>query len=113
MTEIELSALVRQCLNRYIPDQDILDAESQAWTKERNEKVVKVDWRFTTADARIKLKHLYPKIQVWQQATSIAFKLRHFFYPWPNVTCPTRNRFILPLKSQTLYSLATPAHAIH
>jgi DDE superfamily endonuclease len=64
MAAIELSALVRPCLNRRIPDQDILDAEAQAWTKERNEQVVKVDWRFTTADARIKLKYLYPKIQV-------------------------------------------------
>ena len=64
MAEIELSALVRQCLSRRIPDQDILDAEAQAWTKERNEQVVIVDWRFTTADARIKLKYLYPKIQV-------------------------------------------------
>lgn len=64
MAEIELSALARQCLHRRIPDQQTLDVEAQAWTKERNEKVVKVDWRFTTADARIKLKHLYPKIQV-------------------------------------------------
>ena len=64
MAEIELSALVRQCLNRRIPDQQELNAEAQAWVKERNDKVVKVDWRFTTADARIKLKHLYPKIQV-------------------------------------------------
>jgi hypothetical protein len=64
MAEIELSALVRQCLDRRIPDQDALDAEAQAWAKERNENVVKVDWRFTTPDARIKLKHLYPKIQV-------------------------------------------------
>lgn len=64
MAEIELSALVRQCLNRRISDQDMLDAEAQAWTKERNEQVVKVDWRFTTAEARIKLKYLYPKNQV-------------------------------------------------
>ena len=64
MAEIELSALVRQGLNRRIPDQDILDAEAQAWTKERNKQVVKVDWHFTTADARTKLKYLYPKIQV-------------------------------------------------
>ena len=40
MAEIELSALVRQCLNRRIPDMQTLDAESQAWAKERNEKVV-------------------------------------------------------------------------
>lgn len=64
MAEIELSALARQCLHRRIPDQQTLDVEAQAWVKERNKKVVKVDWRFTTADARIKLKHLYPKIQV-------------------------------------------------
>jgi len=64
MAEIELSALVRQCLNRRIPDQETLDAEVQAWAADRNNMVIKVDWRFTTADARIKQKHLYPKIQV-------------------------------------------------
>ena len=64
MAEIELSALARQCLKRRISDQETLDAETQAWAKARNDEVVKVDWRFTTADARIKLKHLYPKIQV-------------------------------------------------
>lgn len=64
MAEIELSALARQCLNRRIPDEKTLDAEAQAWASERNKQVVKVDWHFTTADARIKLKHLYPKIQV-------------------------------------------------
>ncbi len=63
MAEIELSALVRQCLQRRIPDQETLEIEAQAWAKERNEKIVKVDWRFTTHDARIKLKHLYPKIE--------------------------------------------------
>jgi hypothetical protein len=64
MAEIELSALVRQCLNRRIPDEETLGAESQAWAKQRNDLVVKVGWRFTTADARVKLKRLYPKIQV-------------------------------------------------
>jgi len=64
MAEIELSALVRQCLGGRIPDQETLNTEAQAWAKERNDEVVKVDWRFSTADARIKLKHLYPKIQV-------------------------------------------------
>jgi hypothetical protein len=63
MAEIELSASARQCLNRRIPDQEMLDTEVQAWVHERNDQVVKVDWRFTTQDARIKLKHLYPKIQ--------------------------------------------------
>ncbi len=64
MAEIELGALVRQCLNRRIPDEDTLNHEAQAWAKQRNDLVVKVDWRFTTANARIKLKHLYPKIQL-------------------------------------------------
>ena len=64
MAEIEFSALARQCLRRRIPDQEALDIEAQAWANARNDEVVKVDWRFTTADARIKLKHLYPKIQV-------------------------------------------------
>jgi transposase len=62
MTEIELSALSRQCLNRRIPDEQTLQHGVQAWTADHNSKVVKVDWRFSTADARIKLKRLYPKI---------------------------------------------------
>lgn len=62
MAEIELSALSRQCLKQRISDQENLKYEVQAWMNERNSKVVKVDWRFSTADARMKLKHLYPKI---------------------------------------------------
>jgi transposase len=62
MAEIELSALSRQCLNRRISDQESLKYEVQAWMNERNSKVVKVDWRFSTSDARMKLKYLYPKI---------------------------------------------------
>jgi transposase len=62
MAEIELSVLSRQCLNRRIPDEEILRQEVQAWATDRNSKVVKVDWRFSTADARIKLLRLYPKI---------------------------------------------------
>ncbi|MEM3484504.1 MAG: transposase, partial [Candidatus Methanomethyliaceae archaeon] len=64
MAEVELSALVRGCLNRRVPDQATLSREAQAWADERNRKAVRVEWRFTTADARIKLKHLYPKIHV-------------------------------------------------
>ena len=60
MAEIELGVLIRQCLSRRIPDKSTLKKEVRAWQKDRNAKVVKVDWRFTTADARIKLKHLYP-----------------------------------------------------
>jgi len=64
MAEIELSALARQCLNDRIADKATLAHEVLAWSEERNAQVVKVQWRFTTADARIKLKHLYPKIHV-------------------------------------------------
>jgi hypothetical protein len=64
MAEIELSVLSRQCLDRRIPTQELLESETKAWEEDRNAQVVKVLWRFTTADARIKLKHLYPRIQV-------------------------------------------------
>ena len=64
MAEIELSALVRQCLDRRLPDLKILTQEVQAWQQQRNDEVVKVQWQFKTSDARTKLKHLYPKIQV-------------------------------------------------
>jgi hypothetical protein len=63
MAEIELSILSRQCLDRRIADQESLRAEVEAWAGERNEGGATVNWRFTTADARIKLKHLYPSIQ--------------------------------------------------
>jgi hypothetical protein len=64
MAEIERSALSRQCLDRRIPNQDKLKSEVKIWEEERNEQIAKVQWQFTTADARIKLKHLYPQIQV-------------------------------------------------
>jgi hypothetical protein len=64
MAEIELGVLIRQCLTRRIADKATLECEVKAWQDDRNAKVVKVDWRFTTADARIKLKHLYPVIQI-------------------------------------------------
>lgn len=64
MAEIELSVLVRQCLDRRLPDLVTLDTEVQAWQQQRNDEVVKVQWQFQTADARLKLKHLYPKIQL-------------------------------------------------
>jgi hypothetical protein len=60
MVEIELSVLSGQCLDRYIPAENILQCEIAAWEKPRNAQQVTVDWRFTTADARIKLKRLYP-----------------------------------------------------
>ena len=63
MAEIELSVLGRQCLNRRIPDKATLITEVKAWEDDRNNQIVKLLWRFTTADARIKLKSLYPKIE--------------------------------------------------
>jgi len=62
MAEIELSVLNRQCLDRRIPDKQLLIQEISAWEKRRNELSCKVDWQFTTEDARIKLKRLYPSI---------------------------------------------------
>ena len=58
MAEIELSVLQRQCLNRRIPDQETLKREVAVWEHKRNQDAVKVNWRFTTEDARIKLKKL-------------------------------------------------------
>jgi hypothetical protein len=60
MAEIELSVLARQCLNRRIPNQKALTREIAAWQERRNAAEATVEWRFTTADARIKLKKLYP-----------------------------------------------------
>ncbi len=60
MAEIELAILSTQCLDRRIPDVDTLTAEVAAWEQTRNETATRVNWRFTTADARIRLRHLYP-----------------------------------------------------
>lgn len=60
IAEIELSHLNRQCLDRRIADQDILDQEVGSWSQQRNHQRSTVDWQFTTQDARIKLKKLYP-----------------------------------------------------
>ncbi len=62
MAEIELSVLARQCLDQRIPNQETLAEEVGAWEAERNAAESSIEWRFTSADARIKLKHLYPKI---------------------------------------------------
>ncbi len=63
MAEIEIGAMVGPCLNRRLPDRETLRREVDAWQERRNLEAVRVDWRFTTADARIKLKSLYPSIQ--------------------------------------------------
>lgn len=60
MAEIELSVLARQCLARRIETRAELEREVAAWEEERNERGVEIQWRFTTADARIKLRRLYP-----------------------------------------------------
>jgi hypothetical protein len=62
IAEIELSALSTQCLSRRIADITQMREEVSAWETDRNNREVAIDWRFTTEDARIKLKRLYPKI---------------------------------------------------
>ena len=62
MAETELSILSRQCLDRRIDNKELLTREVAAWEKDRNAYESKIDWQFTTADARIKLKRLYPSI---------------------------------------------------
>lgn len=60
MAESELSVLARQCLDRRIPDKRTLEREVAAWVAHRNIHNARADWHFTTADARVKLKRLYP-----------------------------------------------------
>ena len=62
MAESELGVLSSQFLDRRIPDQKMLKEEVEAWEAERNRKHAKADWQFTTADARVKLKRLYPAL---------------------------------------------------
>ncbi len=62
MAEIELSHLNRQCLDRRIGERSKMTIEVEAWTKVRNEEKVIANWQFTTDDARIKLRRLYPQI---------------------------------------------------
>lgn len=62
MAEIELSVLKGQCLGRRIGNLESMKTEVATWEKDRNNNVKKIDWQFTTSDARIKLKRLYPKL---------------------------------------------------
>jgi hypothetical protein len=64
VAEIELSVLARQCLDRRIPDASTLKQEVQSWEQARNKATVKVDWQFKTTDARVKLRRLYPTIEL-------------------------------------------------
>ncbi|MGB2767341.1 MAG: transposase, partial [Propionicimonas sp.] len=60
IAEIELSCLTKQCLGRRIADLDTLNTELDAWTRDTNADERQVDWRFTSSDARVKLRRLYP-----------------------------------------------------
>ena len=62
MAEIELGVLAVQCLDRRIPSREILEQETGAWENRRNRQGFRADWRFSTGDARVKLKSLYPSI---------------------------------------------------
>lgn len=63
MAEIELSAMAKQCLRERTPDEAFLRRQVRIWSGERNRRRMRIDWQFTTADARIKLRRLYPQIQ--------------------------------------------------
>jgi len=62
VAEIELSALKGQCLHRRVPDIDQMRQQVHCWENDRNNRHAIIDWQFTTEDARIKLKHVYPKL---------------------------------------------------
>ncbi len=62
VAECELSALTRMCLDRHVPTAEEVDRECRAWAERRNREQTGVDWQFTTADARTRLKRLYPTI---------------------------------------------------
>jgi len=64
MAEIELSVLGRQCLGDRMEDKPALSQQVATWTARRNQQHCRVDWQFTTADARVKLKRLYPSVQM-------------------------------------------------
>ncbi len=63
MAEIELSVLQRQCLDRRLDSRETMEREVAAWVAARNATASRIDWRFTTADARIRLKRLYPTFE--------------------------------------------------
>ncbi len=64
MAEIEIGVLSRQCLSKHIESKERMIAEVAAWEQQRNKAQATVDWQFTTVDARVKLKKLYPVIQM-------------------------------------------------
>jgi hypothetical protein len=72
MAEIELSILARQCLSDRMPSMDFVEKQVNAWQTERNQAQVTINWRFTTEDARIKLKRLYPSFEAKEQDTGFS-----------------------------------------
>jgi hypothetical protein len=62
MAEIEIGIAQRQCLSRRIAEKTAVEQELNQWAKDRNAANASTDWQFTTTDARIKLKRLYPSI---------------------------------------------------
>jgi hypothetical protein len=83
IAEIELSALTGQCLDRRIPDIKTMRREVAAWQNNRNNKFTKIDWQFTTSDARIKLKRLFIQSILMIQSTSLKSRSR------VNIFCKT------------------------
>ena len=81
MAEIELNVITGQCLNRRIDDIEIVRKETQAWQEARNNKNAKVNWQFTTKDARIKLSRLYPTLEGWHDNRGLSFRNFSFFPP--------------------------------
>jgi hypothetical protein len=72
MAEIERGILSRQCLDRRIPNRETLTQEVAAWQSRRNTELARVNWQFTTADARVKLKRLYPTTEPIDSASKPA-----------------------------------------
>jgi hypothetical protein len=66
MAELELSALQRQCLRQRLPDRDAMAREVTAWAARRNAQTRRINWQFTTTDARLKLRRLYPAFEDWR-----------------------------------------------
>ena len=78
VAEIEFSTLSRQCLKDRIPDAPTLIREIRAWESDRNNRTIKVDWQFTAANARIKLKRLYPTFYPGQTTRYLLIYLLEF-----------------------------------
>ena len=63
MTETEIGIMIRQCLDRHLDDPAVVRNEVSAWETERTETKAAINWRFTVADARVKLQNIYPSIK--------------------------------------------------